>query len=89
MEPAFLLGALVEVVWHDAWFTEEDTTPADWEANMSVRTTGWIARILPDSISLAAEMFPDHKDSYRGITHIPKGIIKEVNYLGNTTTESS
>jgi len=88
MEVAFLKGALVEVVWYDAWFTEEDTTPADWESEMVCRTTGWISRITPDTVSISAEGFEGHPDNWRGTTHIPKAIIKEVHYLGRTTEDS-
>jgi len=75
------LGATVRVEWYDAWSDEGQTKRQDWHDDMRVETVGTLERDTARIVSVAAERFPDEEDTFRSVTHIPRGIVESIKVL--------
>ena len=73
------VGAIVEVIWADAWF-EVDGSDPPWREEFLVRTYGILLRRGAKVLTVASESLPDGQ--HRAISHIPRALVRRVRYLG-------
>jgi len=66
------------VTWNDAWFDVDETKPKDWKDEQPVVTVGFLLRERP-VVTVAHEKVDT--DTYRGVTHIPRSMIRKVERL--------
>jgi hypothetical protein len=71
---------LVQVVWHDAFFDFDQSSPDDCRPDYLVRTVGFLVNEGPRFVSIAQEMLP-YDEGFRAVTHIPRSIVESIEAL--------
>lgn len=83
MKPTY---RIVEVWWDDASVEARADTVDDLPDDVYACTVGYLRHETERSVQIAAEVFED--GSMRGITRIPKGMIKEIRDLRRVAPRS-
>jgi hypothetical protein len=80
------IGDLVEVIWDDASFIEEDSSPSEWHDTLLVHTVGFLSRMdmrdgIPVRLYISSERFPDFPENFRSTTRVPHSLVRKVTVL--------
>jgi hypothetical protein len=75
------LGDLVRVRWLDAWSDTGEKTVEEFENDCPIETVGWLVRSTAEIVSVSPERV--RENWHRGVTHIPRGVVQEMEVLTN------
>lgn len=74
---------MVIVEWLDSWFQYPPSGEDNWDAECPMATVGFLVRDDKNVVSVAGEIIAkgDYDERFRGITHIPRAVVKSVTTL--------